>query len=130
MRLNRLHAILSGFLSADEALPSANPTKWRRVPPHRHTASAEPMIVLSPLRSVTYKGSQAMEKQSKPECVVEAHPEDPSCPDGPTDLLRPKRRRIDRITFDQPTKTIKLASGDSFPLCDADETVGTGFPRQ
>jgi hypothetical protein len=35
-----------------------------------------------------------------------------------------------RITFDQPTKTIKLASGDSFPLCDADETVGTGFPRQ
>jgi hypothetical protein len=29
-----------------------------------------------------------MEKQSKPECVVEAVPEDPSCPDGPTDLYR------------------------------------------
>jgi hypothetical protein len=27
-----------------------------------------------------------MEKQTKPECVVEAVPEDPSCPDGPTDL--------------------------------------------
>ena len=27
-----------------------------------------------------------MEKQSKPECIVEAVPEDPSRPDGPTDL--------------------------------------------
>jgi len=27
-----------------------------------------------------------MEKQSKPECVVEAVPEDPSRPDGPTDF--------------------------------------------
>ena len=27
-----------------------------------------------------------MEKQSKPECVVETVPEDPSRPDGPSDL--------------------------------------------
>ena len=27
-----------------------------------------------------------MEKQRKPECIVEAVPEDPSRPDGPTDL--------------------------------------------
>ena len=32
------------------------------------------------------KGNSSMEKESKPECVVETVPEDPLRPDGPTDL--------------------------------------------
>jgi hypothetical protein len=57
--------------------------------------------------------SAGMKEQCRPECVVEEIPEDPSCPDGPTDMYlildgkRIAKRGKPGATLLAPTKLSK-----------------------